>query len=293
MSVKTVKKRRKRRISKLAILPNLLTLGNGICGLGAISLVTRDDQLTAADQQLFQAGLLIFLGMLFDLFDGQVARLTKQTSRFGAELDSLCDVITFGVAPMFIMLRFSGMFSERLLWGVGALYVACTTMRLARYNVEQANPSGSGSFFGLPSPAAAGTIAAFAIGLSGLRDWTDAANSEAKQLIGMRLIDTATIVLPLLTLALAFLMVSRVRYPHVFNQFLRGKFSFYQLVEIVFIVGAVLIVQEVALPVLFCCFVLSPFVRPGFLSAFRGAPAKPVVTPNEVVTGSDEHGGAK
>ena len=104
--------------SKFPILPTLMTLGNAICGLAAIGLATKAigvrlavegiEKASAlsldhsAYEALRYAGLLIFLGMLFDALDGQVARLLNQTSKFGMELDSLCDVITFGVARLLL-----------------------------------------------------------------------------------------------------------------------------------------------------------------------------------------------
>src|SRR5271163_2766120 len=106
--------------------------------------------------------------MVFDMLDGYVARLSKTASDFGGELDSLCDVVSFGVTPAFLLLKLGPGWDvplwHQLLAGIAALYFACTALRLARFNVENnPDPSSHKRFRGLPSPGAAGCIAALAI----------------------------------------------------------------------------------------------------------------------------------
>ena len=108
-----------------------------MCGLAAITVVTSHVPNHTQIDLAFYAALLIFLGMVFDVLDGHIARMTKQTSQFGKELDSLCDVITFGVAPVFIMFTYSDVFQRRLLWGIGVLYAVAAILRLARFNVQK------------------------------------------------------------------------------------------------------------------------------------------------------------
>ena len=126
-----------RRKKLFAVLPTMLTLGNAVCGFGAITFAAKwsggDPALS-----LFIASCLIYLAMVFDALDGSAARLTNQTSEFGAQLDSLCDAISFGAAPAFLMLQFSQSrdFHPRFLWLIAALYVVCAVLRLARFNVE-------------------------------------------------------------------------------------------------------------------------------------------------------------
>ena len=115
----------------------MFTLANGVCGLGAITLATNHTPGVSQTDLAFYAGMLVFLGMLFDVLDGYVARVTRQTSSFGKELDSLCDMVTFGVAPVFIMLTFADVFQRRLLWGIGVLYAVSAILRLARFNVAE------------------------------------------------------------------------------------------------------------------------------------------------------------
>ena len=113
------------------------------------------------------SGWLIFLAMVFDGLDGYVARLARTTSDFGAELDSLCDVVSFGVAPGV----FDGedvpaslpLVHDQAIWIIAAAYAACAALRLARFNVETSDDDEHLHFSGLPSPAAAAVIAGFAI----------------------------------------------------------------------------------------------------------------------------------
>ena len=95
------KPRRTRRQKVFAVLPTLLTLCNAACGFGAITITAKVGPEHFGGSELFTASQLIFLAMLFDMLDGSAARLTNQTSDFGAQLDSLCDAISFGVAPAF------------------------------------------------------------------------------------------------------------------------------------------------------------------------------------------------
>ncbi len=252
--------------SRFPIYPTLMTLGNAICGLIAIGFSTKFLGVLAEAEGLYRAlesehyqwlqwaGMLIFLGMLFDTLDGQVARWTNQVSRFGLHLDSLCDVITFGVAPAFIMLSFSEVLDDRFIQGIAGIYTLCAIMRLARYNVEAETESGVGNYFrGLPSPAAAGAIATFAIAMPDVMFLVASADSQ-EQRIGNLICDIAMVLVPLLTFALACLMVSRVPYPHLGKQLAsrsKSRKNFVRLVQILFAVVGILMFQEIALPVIF------------------------------------------
>src|SRR5262245_62401525 len=128
---------------KIAVVPTLLTLGNGICGFVAIALASKImPSETAAHNEFFFAisGWLIIAAMVFDMLDGYVARLSKTASKFGGELDSLCDAISFGVAPAFILLKLGPGWERPLLHqvlaGIATLYLVCAVLRLARFNVD-------------------------------------------------------------------------------------------------------------------------------------------------------------
>ncbi len=252
---------RLRRQRVIAVAPTLLTLGNAACGFGAITFATAVDPEIDSAAFLFSAGLLILAAMFFDMIDGSVARLTRQTSDFGAQLDSLCDVISFGVAPALIVLNSSSYYHPRLLWCLAVLFVLCVVLRLARFNVETADDDSHTSFSGLPSPAAAGTVASFAIAWPGFVRLTDPSMPERAQEIGAWLMTAAEICLPLLALVLGCLMVSRIRYPHVFNLFFRGQQTFPYLIQLVFALVAVFAFHELAAPLIFLFFVLASPVR--------------------------------
>ena len=252
-------KRRRRRIRNITfpVLPTAFTLANGVCGLVAIGIVTSQAPEYSRTVLAFYAALMIFLGMAFDVVDGQVARMTRQTSQFGKELDSLCDVITFGVAPVFIMLTYHDIFPRRVLWGIGVLYAVSAILRLARFNVQKDEHAATNYFQGLPTPMAAGTIASFAIAMPSLLRLPDVLTPESKQEFALRLITAAMVVVPVLTGILAWLMVSRIRYPHVVSELTRRR-HFSQLVELVFAVVVAITLKEYALPLLFSYFVFAP-----------------------------------
>ncbi|MDB4845740.1 CDP-diacylglycerol--serine O-phosphatidyltransferase [Candidatus Pelagibacter sp.] len=129
------------------ILPNAITL-IGVCiGLSSIKF--------ALDGKFTLAVIAILFAGLMDALDGRIARLIKGTSKMGKELDSLGDVISFGVAPAFIMYFWNLQYLDKLGWFVCLIYVVCVALRLARFNINSAEePSWKDNFFeGIPSPA--------------------------------------------------------------------------------------------------------------------------------------------
>ncbi len=255
-----------------AVLPTLLTLGNATCGFGAITFAAKLGPTPTGNlggNELLIAGLLIYLAMLFDAFDGSAARLMNQTSDFGAQLDSLCDAISFGVAPAYLMLQImvhsfgpnvSPPFNyhPRLLWMIAVLFVLCAILRLARFNVETDEDDSHEFFSGLPSPAAAGVVASFPIGMHGLKDLMTVSDSvDVSHTIGFWVLPIIKLSLPLITLAVAMLMVSRVRYIHVFNQLFRGQKSRRHIIQLVMTVVIIVTAHELALPVIFCYFAFA------------------------------------
>jgi len=249
--------RRRRRLRTVRTLPTLLTLGNLVCGFAAIhycmsAIVTGETDLTVVQKltlhsQLIESLLpsfvsvsafMIVAGMLFDAADGRVARFTQRTSNFGGQLDSLADMVSFGVAPAVLMITLLTRLPDsdlvglpgRAVWGVAAVYACCAAMRLARFNVEHAEDSTSGhtSFHGLPSPGAALVVASLVI---------------LHELLEPQLPRTANLlanVLPYMVLGSALLMVSNVRYVHVGNAYLRGRRPFDQFVIFLVVLGVLL-----------------------------------------------------
>jgi CDP-diacylglycerol--serine O-phosphatidyltransferase len=175
------------------ILPSLFTVANLFCGYACVVYSTRSDFDTAA--------LFIGIAMILDTLDGFFARLTNSTSAFGVELDSLADVVSFGMAPAILAFTWGLWPLQRLGWAAGFLFVAAAAMRLARFNVQSSTTSATIDkryFVGMPSPAAASVIASTVF-------WYPQ---------GLHLRETA---LPALAMVLvpAFLMVSTIRFRSV------------------------------------------------------------------------------
>ncbi|TWT94492.1 CDP-alcohol phosphatidyltransferase [Stieleria varia] len=268
----------KRRRLTLAVLPTMLTLGNGVCGLGAIAIAVSDPATLGwpLEQKLFFAGLLIFGGMLFDALDGSAARMTGQESEFGAQLDSLCDAVTFGTAPAVIIWGLSDLLPQRLVWAIGVLFTLCVLIRLARFNVETDEEDSHESFEGLPSPAAAGTLAAFAIAMPDLKSLaTDDMYHERVHQFADNVLQASHFFIPGLALVLAFLMVSRFNYPHLVSQWIRGRRTPTQIGQALFAVGGVFLLHWLALPLAFCFYAFGSPIQAGWqhLKAKKEHPA--------------------
>ena len=129
------------------ILPNLLTTGNLYFGFFSI--------VKSLQLQFGWAAASIFIASIFDVLDGRVARLTKSTSEFGVQYDSLCDLVSFGLAPAFLMYQFGLKDMGRLGWIVCFIFLSCGALRLARFNVQSAIDQDNDDFTGLPIPMAA------------------------------------------------------------------------------------------------------------------------------------------
>ena len=247
------------------MLPTMFTLGNLVCGFFAIVVAARVD---APQEGLFDAkdptnvmlsGWLIFLAMVFDALDGYVARLSRTASEFGKNLDSLCDVVTFGVAPGFLLVKMCPRFAylhREAVWVIAASFAACAALRLARFNVESSDEDDHTHFSGLPSPAAAASIAGFAIMFYTLRN-----KGEMAMLYANKIDAVLQSILPFFAVMVALLMVSRIPYPHVVNQVFRGQRSFGHVVSVVFALVAIMVIRGYAVPLICCAFVFSGPVR--------------------------------
>ncbi|RLB03855.1 MAG: CDP-diacylglycerol--serine O-phosphatidyltransferase [Deltaproteobacteria bacterium] len=204
------------------ILPNLLTSVSLFCGFYAI--------VAAFNGKYLYASIAILISVLFDGIDGKVARLTRSTSRFGVEYDSLSDLVAFGVAPAILVFSWALRPYGRLGWLAAFLYVACGALRLARFNV-QVNTVESRYFRGLPIPAAASLIAAAVLFLHRLGE-----GDQTKHLF-----------LLLLIYLLAFLMVSNIRYHSFKDLELLKRKPFGTLVAVILAIVVVMAEPEIVL----------------------------------------------
>ncbi len=275
-------RRRKRRLRSIAMLPTLLTLANLYFGFAAIYCCGREmldlgagvppDKVRTLNSDFFEARAPSFLSiavwmivaaMICDALDGRVARKTGKSSKFGEQLDSLADVVSFGVAPAMMMLMLTR--REMTQWGyvpffgrfpqvtffVASIYVCCAALRLARFNVEATlDETAHKGFKGLPSPGAASGVASLVF----LHDHLD---------IRMGWHHTAEVIawlMPLATLAVALLMVSRVQYRHAVSTFLRRR-PFWHVIAILFVIPILLVYTELTAVALAWVFIAGGPVR--------------------------------
>jgi len=222
-----------RRRRAVYLIPNLLTTGNLFSGLFAILAVFHGHYLAAA--------IAIMVALIFDMLDGKSARWTNSTSQFGVEYDSLADLVAFGVAPGLLMYGWALSIYDMLGPAVMFAFVACGALRLARFNVMTAT-SESKYFTGLPIPAAASVVATLVI--------------FDREVAQFGLAEKPVMVL-VLTLTLAFLMVSTMKYRSFKDLKFSGRAHFDNLVLAILILMLVISWPQVMLFVLFACYAVS------------------------------------
>jgi CDP-diacylglycerol--serine O-phosphatidyltransferase len=160
----------------VALLPSLFTIANMFCGYACVVYAMRGEFETAAP--------FIAFAMVVDMLDGRIARLTGTESAFGVELDSLADVISFGIAPAILSFAWGLSSLGRLGWAAGFIFVTAAALRLARFNIQPSSGPDKRYFVGMPSPAAAAVPAATVYAYpSGLIDPREAVIALAMVLI--------------------------------------------------------------------------------------------------------------
>ena len=228
-----------RRSRGIYLLPNLFTTAALFAGFYAI--------VAAMNDRFEQAAVAVFIAMLLDGIDGRVARMTNTQSDFGAEYDSLSDMVSFGLAPALVMYEWSlssmvtmGWQWGKLGWLAAFIYTACAAMRLARFNT-QVGIADKRYFQGLPSPAAAAVVAGLV--------WVGVDNS----VIGADVAKFAVIMM----ISLGLLMMSNILFYSFKEVHFKGKVSFISLVAIVLILALVTIDTPKALFLVFALYALS------------------------------------
>jgi len=242
--------------SRIYFLPNLMTAGNLFCGFMAVinciqarlaETSLNGEYLDGSPTDHYRMAVWFILGAAaFDTLDGRLARMGGRESLFGAEFDSLADVISFGIAPALLMFFFiisptqGIMWFRNVGWFVGFVYLLCAAMRLARYNVIT-NPllyrddqDTSKDFVGLPVPAAAGTVAALVFFLVQLVE-------------SDKSFDRWALTLPFLMLLIAFLMVSKVRYPSGKKLDLQTTTHMGHFILFLVLIGLIIVLKEIAM----------------------------------------------
>jgi CDP-diacylglycerol--serine O-phosphatidyltransferase len=244
---------------KIYLLPNLFTAGNLFCGFLALTKIVEADIAGGTYGDIKVALALILLACILDLLDGRVARMGGYESPFGREFDSLADIVSFGVAPAFLVHRIvlKDVFHEHpeFGWFIAAAFVICGAFRLARFNCLAAmSGTGGGKYFlGFPIPAAAGMVASLTLLLVRLDEkglsqgpWRYA--------------------LPVILVFLSAMMVSEVKYPTFKKIHWRTQRPFVKTLVIVLLIALFLLLWKKLMPYVmalsFTIYLLYGFIRP-------------------------------
>jgi CDP-diacylglycerol--serine O-phosphatidyltransferase len=257
-------KRRRRRVPRvdlrrtLFVLPNLITLASIFCGFNAIRVVSLDNP---SSDDFYRAAILLMFAMLFDLLDGRVARMTRTQSAFGLQLDSLADIVSFGVAPSVLVYKWvlyrypvPGLF-------VGFMFTACGAIRLARFNVLNSGSAGapvkpSKYTLGLPIPPASGILISLLL---------------ANHAVGGALShERYTVAIFGVTIALSLLMVSTFR----FRSFKELSFNISTAILVMFAIGSSAFVWRYSKPQFVLVWLLSFYVLIGLVETIRAIPER-------------------
>jgi CDP-diacylglycerol--serine O-phosphatidyltransferase len=244
---------------KIYFLPNLLTAGNLFCGFVALTKIV-EAHLEDGNFYAIKVALgFILLACIFDLFDGRVARMGGIESPFGREFDSLADLISFGVAPAFLVHRvvLKDVFSDHpeMGWFIASIYLICGAFRLARFNCLAALPNSGGSkdFLGFPIPSAAGLVASLTLLIIHL-------NEKDKSLGPWKYVPVIVL------LFLSAMMVSTIKYPSFKSLGLRSVSTFTKMLGSALTLGLILVwwrtIFFYALPAFFTLYLVYGFIRP-------------------------------
>jgi CDP-diacylglycerol---serine O-phosphatidyltransferase len=245
---------------KIYFLPNLLTAGNLFCGFVALTkIVEADYNKDNFFLQIQWALGFILLACIFDLFDGRVARMGGVESPFGREFDSLADLVSFGVAPAFLVHRvvLKDVFALHPEWGwfIASIYLICGAFRLARFNCLAAMPGGSGGkdFLGFPIPSAAALVSSLTLLIIQF--------NEHDKPLGMWKYPLVVVLL-----FLSAMMVSTVKYPSFKSLGLRSRSTFTKAIVAALVVGFIVVLWQIilfyVLPAFFTLYLLYGFIRP-------------------------------
>jgi CDP-diacylglycerol--serine O-phosphatidyltransferase len=245
---------------KIYLLPNLFTAANLFCGFLALTRIVEADLSSVHFPDVIKEALFyILLACIFDLLDGRVARMGGFESPFGREFDSLADIVSFGVAPAFlvhrVVLKDVFVLHPEIGWFIASLYVICGAFRLARFNCLAAmEGTGGGKYFlGCPIPMAAGMVASLTLFML----WWDAREFR---------VGSWRYLLPVILVFLSAMMVSEVKYPTFKKVNWRTQHPFVKTLIIVLFIGLLVIlwrkILPVFAPVFFAVYLIYGFVRP-------------------------------
>lgn len=219
------------------MLPTVFTMGNIICGFTSI--------LCASNHQLEIAGWLIVAAMALDAFDGRLARMMKSASKLGAQLDSMADLATFGIAPAILMIKACANFPAIFLWGLGLFFMICAAFRLARFNIQKDDGVNiSRHFFtGLPTTLSGGTIAQLVI-----------LNQFIQIKFGTNLV---VVLLPFITFTLGLFMISKIPFFNITSKIGLKQGIWFMVLEFSAAILFFVLMPELALSTALSCYLIS------------------------------------
>lgn len=205
------------------------------------------------------AAWMIILAIVFDMLDGRIARMTKTTSAFGVQLDSLSDLVSFGIAPSIMMYQLVLNTMGKLGVAIAVLFVICSALRLAKFNVQAQEGVVHSSFMGLPTPASAGLVISFVLSYELLFDTGQGLSFKTIPML-MKTMPVFFKAMPVVMFVLSLLMVSNVPYTS-FKKFKLSKpkvFRFFVLV--IFVLFLVITFPQNIIFILFSLYVLSGII---------------------------------
>ena len=220
----------------VSVLPSLFTLANLFCGYACVVYAMRGEFATAAP--------LIGIAVVLDMLDGRIARMTGTASEFGVQFDSMADIVSFGMAPAILAFAWGLSALGRLGWTAAFLFVAAAALRLARFNV-QTGSTDKRYFIGMPSPAAAGIVAATVYAYPA---------GFAEIHVAARLVLLLLVVVP------AALMVSTVRFRSFKSLETNTRHPFRLLMLFALFIAALVTRPEEVLVVVAYTYLASPFI---------------------------------
>jgi CDP-diacylglycerol--serine O-phosphatidyltransferase len=222
------------------LLPSIFTVGNMFCGYACIMFAMRGELVSAAP--------FIGIAVVLDMLDGRIARMTNTATAFGLELDSLADIISFGIAPAVLAFAWGLSDLGRFGWAAGFIYLTCAALRLARFNIQTTGQVDKRYFVGMPSPPAAGVVAATVF------LWPYPHLDSRWQIFA----SVAIVLIP------AALMVSTVRYRSFKTMNFGWSRSYFKIVLLAVLIALIATEPRLTLVILAYTYLVSPIVEMAF-----------------------------
>ncbi|MDR3257013.1 MAG: CDP-diacylglycerol--serine O-phosphatidyltransferase [Endomicrobium sp.] len=231
------------------IIPSLFTCGNMACGYLSI--------FSSINGNFTKAAWLLILSISFDMMDGRIARITKTTSEFGVQLDSLSDLVSFGLAPSVMMYQLVLNTMDKIGVAIAVLFVLCSALRLAKFNVKAQEGVVHKSFMGLPTPASAGLLISFVLSYELFVAGTGQSLTFKTIPVLMKNMPVFFKAMPIVMVVLSLLMVSNIPYLSFKKMDISKPKTFRFLILIVLLIWLVLTFPQNVIFILFALYAIS------------------------------------